>query len=215
MSQLVLITSLGIAAIFLVLAVHSLRRRHWLSAVRHAGTGLLLASLAALLLALGMNLHTYLRLGNERPVATIHIAEIAPAHFRLNIAFPGQGMRQYDMRGDAWQLDARILKWKGLGNLLGLDARYRLERLSSRYADIDAERQAPHSLYALAEHHGLDPWDLAHRYSRWLPFVDAVYGSAIYLPLADGAGYEVRVTQSGLIARALNAPGQAAVRDWR
>jgi len=215
MTYLVLITSLTIAAIFLALTVHSLRRRRWLSACRHAGTGLLLALAAGLLLALGINIYTYQRLTGEQAVATIRIAGLAPGHFRLSASFPGQGIRQFDMRGDAWQMDARILKWKGVGNLLGLDARYRLERLSSRYTDIDAERDSPHSLYALSRDSRLDPWTLAHEYSRWLPFVDAVYGSATYLPLADGASYQVSITQSGLIARPLNPTGQAAIRDWR
>jgi len=215
MTHLVLITSLAVAAIFFALAIHSLRQRRWLSTCRHAGTGLLLASMTGLALALGLNFYTYQRLTNEQEVAGISVRALTPGHFQLTATFPGQHMRQFDLRGDAWQLDARILKWKGPATLLGLDARYRLERLSSRYADIDAERRSPHSIYALAEGGSLDIWTLAHEYSRWLPFVDAVYGSATYLPLADGAQYEVRITQSGLIARPLNPSGQAAVRNWR
>ena len=44
-------------------------------------------------------------------------------------------------------------------------------------------------------------WALAQAQPRWLPFVDAIYGSATYLPMADGARYEVTLGQSGLIAR--------------
>ena len=44
---------------------------------------------------------------------------------------------------------------------------------------------------------------------RWLPFVDAVYGSATYMPMADGARYQVSITQSGLIARPLNPAADA------
>ena len=82
-----------------------------------------------------------------------------------------------------------MLKWRGFANLLGLDARYRLERLGGRYVEIEQERSAARSVYALGAAPALDLWLLARAYPRWLPFVDAVYGSATYLPMADGARY--------------------------
>ena len=57
---------------------------------------------------------------------------------------------------------------------------------------------------------------MAKRHGRWLSFVDAVYGSAAYLPMANGAPWGISVTQSGFIARPVNgaaekrsAPGAA------
>jgi hypothetical protein len=93
--------------------------------------------------------------------------------------------------------------------VLGLDARYRLERVSGRYTDIAQERIDPRTVYALCEPGPFDLWTLARDYPGWLPFVDAVYGSATYLPMADGATYEVTLTQSGLVARPQNAAARA------
>jgi hypothetical protein len=112
--------------------------------------------------------------------------------------------------GDDWQLDARVLKWKGWANLLGLDAQYRLERISGRYRDIEQERRDERTVYALSQNPGLDLWELSNRYRRWLPFVDAMYGSATYLPMAETARYEVKMTQTGLIARPMNAAAESA-----
>ena len=109
-------------------------------------------------------------------------------------------MQMFMLAGDEWQLDARVLKWKGWANLLGLDAQYRLERVSGRYRDIEQERKDERTVYALSENPGVDLWTLSIEYPRWLPFVDAVYGSATYLPMADGARYEVSITQSGWLA---------------
>src|SRR5260370_69241 len=64
------------------------------------------------------------------------------------------------------------------------------------------------------QHLRIDPWDLAHRYRSWLPWLDAIYGSATFLPMADGALYEIKVSQSGLIARPLNQAARAAVGGW-
>ena len=62
---------------------------------------------------------------------------------------------------------------------------------------------------------GLDLWNLTTQYSRWLPFVDAVYGSATYQPMAEGARYEVTITQSGLIARPVNAAAETVAKEWK
>ena len=69
------------------------------------------------------------------------------------------------------------------------------------------------TVYALSENPGVDLWTLSIEYPRWLPFVDAVYGSATYLPMADGARYEVSITQSGLIARPLNEQRRRRLKD--
>jgi hypothetical protein len=107
-----------------------------------------------------------------------------------------------------------VLKWQGWANLLGLDAQFRLERIAGRYRDIEQERKAERTVYALAQNPGLDLWEMSIRHRRWLPFVDAIYGSATYLPMAETARYEVRMTQTGLIARPLNAAAQAAAGSW-
>jgi hypothetical protein len=60
----------------------------------------------------------------------------------------------------------------------------------------------------------VDLWTLAHDYRSWVPWVDALYGSATYLPMADGALYQVNVSQSGLIARPLNQAAREAVGSW-
>jgi hypothetical protein len=44
--------------------------------------------------------------------------------------------------------------------------------------------------------------------------VDALYGSAVYVPMADGASFAVMVTQTGLIVRPLNPGAEHAVGGW-
>ena len=117
--------------------------------------------------------------------------------------------------GDEWQLDARVLKWKGWANLFGLDAQYRLERVSGRYRDITQERTAERTVYPLAENPGLDLWQITLDKPGRLPFVDAVYGNAAYMPMSDGARYEISITQTGLIARPVNAAAQQAAGSWQ
>ena len=180
---------------------------------RALGTVSLLAlvALVGLGVAVALNLRTYARLTHEEPVAELSFEARGPQRWRATLTTVSDlSKRSFDLAGDEWQLDARVLKWRGWANVLGLDARYRLERVSGRYRDIAQERSAPRSVYALGEEPAFDLWSLASQYPDWLPFVDAVYGSATYLPMAEGATYEVSLTQSGLIARPQNAAARAA-----
>lgn len=202
--------------LLLALACQRLYRARFLAASGSALMGLLLLSIAGLLFVISLNLHTYARLTHEEPVAQIVFEARGPQQYRATLAeVPSGEMQLFMLSGDEWQLDARVLKWQGWANLLGLDAQYRLERIGGRYRDIEHERNGQRTVYALSENPGLDLWLLSTQYPRWLPFVDAVYGSATYMPMADGARYEISITQSGLITRPMNPAAEAAAGAWR
>lgn len=202
--------------LLLALACQRLYRARFLAATGSALMGFLLLSLAGLLFVISLNLHTYARLTHEEPVAQIVFEARGPQQYRATLAeVPSGEMQLFMLSGDEWQLDARVLKWEGWANLLGLDAQYRLERIGGRYRDIEQERNGQRTVYALSENPGLDLWLLSTQYPRWLPFVDAVYGSATYMPMADGARYEISITQSGLITRPMNPAAEAAAGSWK
>lgn len=197
--------------LLVALACQRLVRARFLAAGGSALGGLLLLAIAAVIFIVSLNLHTYARLTYEQPVAEIVFEQRAPQRYRATLTqIPSGEMQMFMLAGDEWQLDARVLKWKGWANLLGLDAQYRLERVSGRYRDIEQERNDERTVYGLSENPGVDLWVLSTQYPKWLPFVDAVYGSATYLPMAEGARYEVKMTQSGLIARPVNPAASAA-----
>src|SRR5690606_22564180 len=104
--------------------------------------------------------------------------------------------------GDQWQLDARVIRWSVPALLAGLPPLYRLERLSGRYVNLDQEREAERTVHALDARAFPDLWTLKRPHPGWLPFVDADYGSAAYLPLLDGARYTITLNaRGGLVAR--------------
>lgn len=205
----------AVVAIFglllIALACQRLARARFFAAGGTALGGLLLLAVAACVFIVSLNLHTYARLTYEQPVAELVFEARGPQRYRATLTqIPSGEMQMFILAGDEWQLDARVLKWQGWANLLGFDAQYRLERVSGRYRDIEQERNAERTVYGLSENPGVDLWVLSSKYPRWLPFVDAVYGSATYLPMADGARFEVKMTQSGLIARPVNEAAHEA-----
>lgn len=203
----------GSGLLLLALALIALRRGRFVRAGVQGVMGALGLALGAFLIAFSLNLHTYERLTFERPIAELRFQQIAPQRFVVSLTIPHpHRVLRYLLLGDAWQLDARILKWKGFANLLGFNAHYRLERLSGRYFSVGDELSKPRAVYPLADHSGLDVWQAAQRFGRYLPWLDTEYGSAAYLPMNDGARYRVSIGQSGLIARPIerrweNGPG--------
>ncbi len=178
-------------------------------------SGLVFLMVATILIAISINLQTYHRLTHESPVAEIYFKAQNHQHFWVYMTYQGSRAMGFDMFGDEWQLDARILKWRGIALIMGFKTVYRLDRISGRYTNIDQERKEVRSVYALGENPGINLWDLARKHSRWIPWMDASYGSATYLPMVDGARYQVSVSTSGLLARPSNNIASEAVRKWR
>ncbi len=96
-----------------------------------------------------------------------------------------------------------------------MDPLYKLERISGRYQDLAQERSAERSVWALSEEPKINLLALAQQHPDWLPWVDATYGSAAYVPMADQAQYQVSLSTTGLIIRPTNTVAEQAVQDWR
>jgi len=205
----------GLAGLlFLVASARRMRGRRFGAGAFH-GVSSLAFFLAAVALALtGLNLLTYERLTREQPAVRASFARGGEEQFNATLTYPSGEVRGYVLRGDEWQIDARVLKWRGLANVLNFDTAYRLERISGRYSDVERERVAPRTVYALHPPERVDAWALLRAWHQYLPWADALYGSATYLPMADGAVYEVSVSQSGLVARPLNEAARAAIGGW-
>jgi len=174
---------------------------------------ILLGVIAGLVAA---SLHGYKRLTAEQVAARVTLRQLGERQYALTLEAPGEAPRHFEVRGDEWQIDARVLKWKPAATIAGFDTVYRPERLSGRYTDVIQERTAPRSVYGLGKpDEPLDLWSVARRYQSWLPLVDALYGSAAYVPMAPDAGYAVNVSASGLIVRPENEAAKKAVGGWR
>jgi hypothetical protein len=209
---LVVCALLGI--LFLISAVRRLRRRRILGGMAHGVTAIIIALGVVCAALIGLNLRTYQRLSFEQPAGELQLTRTGDRQYNGVLAYPSGARDSFALRGDEWQIDARMLKWTAFANLVGFDAAYRLERISGRYANIDDERSQPRTVYELASPGRIDPWELVHRYRSWVPWIDAMYGSATYLPMSDGALYEIKVSQSGLVARPLNQAAREAVSSW-
>ena len=162
--------------------------------------GALCLALALLAGTLLLGLRGYRELTYEELAATVQTQPVARQHFRVIITLPDRRLAMYDLSGDAFYVDAHILKWHPLASALGLHTAYTLDRVAGRYNDVLEERARPHTVYALARTGPVDLFFLARR--RLLgPLVDAEYGSAMFVPAGVPATYELRVSTTGLLLR--------------
>ena len=192
------------AVLFLVGAWAWLYRTRGVGRVllRAFGTVLLLAAVG--LAGLGGLLRQYAWLLEDVPAATISLRALGPQRFEATLRLGDEPARVLEVLGDEWQLDARVIRWTLPAQLGGLAPVYRFERLSGRYTDTDQEISAQRSVHDLRGQ--WDFWEFRQRWLADLPIADARWGSAAYLPMVDGATYQVYVSpRGGLVAKPADA----------
>jgi hypothetical protein len=192
-----------LAVIFIIAAGSAWRHRRRVQ----TGVGLLAAALCLsvgiLCGAITVGIRGYRALTSEVVAATIKTEPIGPQHFRATVTLPDSSLHMFDLAGDAVYVDAHVLKWRPIGNLLGLNTVYELDRIAGRYQRLTDEQNRERTVFSLATHKPFDAYDLARRYWLLRPLVDAQYGSATFIGATapGGATYEVRISTTGLLVR--------------
>jgi hypothetical protein len=159
-----------------------------------------------------LDILTYKNLTKEVPIATISLFKKGDQHFDLTLATVDGTEHRFDMYGDQWQLDARLLTWVGPIAALGNEPLYRLDRIRGRYVTLEQARNARQSIYELESSTFIDTWQVIQGIPLWL---DANYGSAVYMPMANGAVYSVHLTAKGMNVRPVNNIAKRLLdRDW-
>lgn len=196
-------------------AMTSLRRGQFARA-GGAGIGCMIsAAFAGAGIVLLLSYASYGRLTAEQQVAQIEFRRVSPDEYQARLMIDRQQDRLFMLRGDEWQIDARIVTWMPPMTILGLDPIYQLDRLSGRYAEIDRERSEARTVHALSPALPADLWRFARRFPVLAPGVDAHYGTATFLPMADGARFDVTLSRDALIARPGNERARQAIGGWR
>lgn len=150
---------------------------------------------------LSSNLWLYQRVSTEQPVGTLYFQRLADQHYQATFIPDVGSPTQFELKGDQWQLDARILKWKSWAYLLGKDPLFQLERFSGRYSDPTEAMTHYPSVHSVSQESLFDVWLFAREYPNLMFMVDASYGTAVFLPMQDDVGYHISMSASGLVAR--------------
>ena len=202
---IVAVTLVAAAIVMVTLAVRAFRGRRWIGSMGTAGTGTLFLSLAALAATLGVSTQGYRALTLEEVAATVTTSPVGPREFEALVEFPDGRDTTFVVSGEQFMVDAHILKWHPVANVLGIHTQYELDRMTGRYIDIEDERAAPRSVHSLKTDKPADLFELARRFTLLALLVDTEYGSATFMQGTRPGRFEIRVSTTGLLVREVPA----------
>jgi hypothetical protein len=163
--------------------------------------GLAVTAIGAAAALIAVGIRGYEAFTRETVAARITVSPSGPQRFDARVRFPDGREASFVIAGDELYVDAHILKWKPLANVLGLHTAYELDRIAGRYRSVEQERKALRTVYPLSAPRVVDLFDLRQRYAWLAPLLDAEYGSATFVPVTKPAELEVRVSTTGLLIR--------------
>ena len=172
--------------------------------------GLVVCTIVALFSLL--DVLSYKQLLSEAPIATISMYELEPQNFDVTLNSTTGEEWRYEIQGDQWQLDARLLTWVGPIAAMGKKPLYRLDRISGRYLSLEQARSATQSIYGIEQSNVIDVWSVLQSIPSW---IDTNYGSAVFMPMENGAVYSVHLTAKGMNVRPVNNIAKRIMsEDW-
>ena len=186
--------------------------RSWFIQWLKGTTGMIMLFVGAILAFVLVDIWTYQQSQAATPVATVSIYELDPQLFDVTLVDPEGTEQRYQVRGDQWQLDIRLMSWIGPVTQLGAAPMYRFDRLLGRYLSLEQERTGERTVYGLSRSELVDSWAFLKTKDWWL---SADYGSAVFMPLVNGAVYSVFVTSDGVRADPMNKVAEKALSgNW-
>ena len=75
----------------------------------------------------------------------------------------------FALAGDEIYIDAHILKWQPIANMVGLHTAYELDRIAGRYHALKDEQALPRTVHALGAPKPIDLFSLRRRYVMLAP----------------------------------------------
>lgn len=213
---------IGLAFVGIIIALKLLIKRFWLLSWLRGTLGLSFLCVAVLMGLLAFEARSYKALLADQVIGVISFEKSALqqyiARLKLNDQ-PQTSTLTYIIAGDQWLIDAKIIRWHPSLARFGVKPAYALDRIRGRYRLLTHETTKPQTIYALGDQSvtmrlmSFDLWQ-AIDYLNVKSLVHSVYGSATYLPMVDGATYELALSSSGLVALPKNAIAKTAIERW-
>lgn len=196
--------------LLLLFSSYLLFKRGWFVAWLKGSFAIALVAGAVLSLFSLLDVLSYKQLLSEVPIATISIYKKGDQHYDLTLVDSDSNEQRFEIHGDQWQLDARLLTWIGPLAAAGQKPLYRLDRLSGRYVSLEQARNGEQSVFSFKQSQYVDLWQLFSQFDTW---IDVNYGSAVYMPMENGAVFSVYLTAKGMNVRPINSIAKKLLRE--
>jgi len=185
----------------LLAAMAALKKRRLFSVALRSLLALLMLSCSLLFGAISISIQGYQALTKEERAAIVTIEPAGAQKFIARFTFPDGSRQVFSLAGDQLYVDAHILKWKPLVNILGLHTAYELDRVAGRYENLADETTRARTVYTLSKDKPMDLFHLRRRFEVLKPLVDAEYGSATFINSNSAEEFSIMVSTTGLLIR--------------
>lgn len=174
--------------------------------------GFLLVAFALYAAILSAALFAYQQVEEGKVAATVSFERSGLQKYVATLVDSAGNRHQMEIQGDLWQLDLRVLYWRGLFGALGAAPLFVPEKLQGRYVLLEQQATADSSAFDLldAPPLGYDLWKTVHEEGGIS--LRAERASVVLVPMADGAIYEVMFGERGLDVVATNSAAENALR---
>ncbi|MGB3620561.1 MAG: hypothetical protein WBA20_04375, partial [Ketobacter sp.] len=109
-----------ISVLALVASLFMLLNKEWIVGWVKGSIGMVLLLIAVIMGLTALNVNGYQPVRDEITVATISFDKVERQLYKANIVIASSGSEiPFEIHGDLWQIDARVIKWKGLLASLG------------------------------------------------------------------------------------------------
>lgn len=202
-----------LALVFVAGAVVLFLGKDWLLQWLRGTAGVLLVLLAGQLTLVAASLFGYQQVpAGGGPLATLSFERSGPQDWMVTVSEANGDQRRFNLLGDLWELDVRLLRYAGPLSVLDVNPSFRLERLSGRYIALEDQEQKDNTTHGLLPEPflGYDIWERAERHGSL--FLDASRSSLVLVPVAEGAIFEVGFGERGLTLNPANSAAETALR---
>jgi hypothetical protein len=127
--------------------------------------GLLFVALGTISGSIGIGIQGYRALAREEVAARVAVRPLGPQRFEATFRVHERTPMTFVLSGDQIYVDAHILKWTPMANVLGLHTAYELDRVAGRDDDLGQERSATRTVFPLGEERPVDLFGLRRRYA--------------------------------------------------
>ena len=190
---------LGLVLLIVVFA--AIRKKKISDTALSALAAFSMLALSALFATISIAIQGYQAFTHEELAAIVKVEPVGGQKFNARFTMPDGSTKTFSLAGDQLYVDAHILKWKPLANVLGLHTSYELDRVAGRYTVLNDETTKARTVYALSKDKPLDMFNLRLKFAMLKPLLDAEYGSATFINSSSADEFRVMVSTSGLLIR--------------
>lgn len=204
-----------VAIVALLMTARLLLNKKWIAGFLRGCLGIFFLALTILLAFSAKDISSYSAAENNQTIATLSFRKKDGNLYQLDLQESGGDLHTTDIEGQQWQLYARMFKWSPLAGAMGFRPGYRLESVAGRFIELQLDNKTGKREAQILNSSGeVDVWAFLNKHPVSFLSVDAYMSSPGFIPVADGAIFDVVLVGQNLNVNPLNDAAKSALKSW-